>query len=101
MKLDYFRMWSDSSASYEDLPRVASLVQSQWVPPRRFAVWLVVEITLLNCTFRIRFALADGGSKPWHVIESLFMDAHYTDVRDRFTMELEMQDEMLNKPSVK
>ena len=92
-------MWSDSSASHEDLPRVASLVRSQWVQ----AVLQCdnYKVTVLNGTHRIKFVLADVGPKPWHEIESLFMDAHYADVRDRFMLELEMQDEMLSRPSVK
>ena len=50
---------------------------------------------------RIKVALADESSRPWHEVESCFNDMQYRQVRERQMKELELEDDLLNKPPVR
>ncbi|CAE6455315.1 unnamed protein product [Rhizoctonia solani] len=74
----FLRLWSESSASADDFARVAALVQSQ-----------------------IKFALRDESTRSWHEMESDFVTSEYRDIRERQMKELELTDDLLNKPPVR
>ncbi|CAE6401890.1 unnamed protein product [Rhizoctonia solani] len=74
----FLRLWSESSASADDFARVAALVQSQ-----------------------IKFALREESTRPWHEMESDFVNSEYRDIRERQMKELELTDDLLNKPPVR
>jgi engulfment/cell motility protein 1 len=50
---------------------------------------------------RIKVALRDESLRPWHEVESDFMESEYRAVRDRQMKELEMEDDLLNKVPVR
>ncbi|CAE6382093.1 unnamed protein product [Rhizoctonia solani] len=74
----FLRLWSESSAGADDFARVAALVQSQ-----------------------IKFALREESTRPWHEMESDFVHSEYRDIRERQMKELELTDDLLNKPPVR
>lgn len=53
------------------------------------------------CRSRIKVALKDESTKPWHEVEHDFLEVQYREVRDRQMLELELEDELLNKPPVR
>ncbi|KAG8886764.1 hypothetical protein FRB98_001029 [Tulasnella sp. 332] len=73
----FLRIWNESSAAATDFARVAALVRSQ-----------------------ISVALKDE-TRPWHEIERDFLDSEYREVRERQMRELELEDDLLNKPPVR
>ncbi|KAF9525327.1 ELMO/CED-12 family-domain-containing protein [Crepidotus variabilis] len=74
----FIRMWSDSGAADGDFTRVVALVRSQ-----------------------IKSALRRENSRPWHEVESDFLDIEYRAVRDRQMKELELEDDLLSKVPVR
>ncbi|CAE6428889.1 unnamed protein product [Rhizoctonia solani] len=74
----FLRLWSESSAGADDFARVAALVQSQ-----------------------IKFALREESTRSWHEMESEFVNSEYRDIRERQMKELELTDDLLNKPPVR
>ncbi|KAG8735510.1 hypothetical protein FRC10_010425 [Ceratobasidium sp. 414] len=74
----FLRLWSESAAGADDFARVAALVQSQ-----------------------IKLALRDENTRPWHEMESDFVNSEYRDIRERQMKELELTDDLLNKPPVR
>jgi len=74
----FIRMWNESAATYDDFSRVSALVHSQ-----------------------IRFALRDERDRQWHEVEFDFLESEYREVRERQTKELELEDELLNKPPIR
>ncbi|KAG8693718.1 hypothetical protein FRC09_010339 [Ceratobasidium sp. 395] len=74
----FLRLWSESAAGADDFARVAALVQSQ-----------------------IKLALRDESTRPWHEMESDFVNSEYRDIRERQMKELELTDDLLNKPPVR
>lgn len=50
---------------------------------------------------RIKVALANENTRPWHEVESCFLEMQYREVRDRQLRELELRDELLTKPPVR
>ncbi|CAE6413156.1 unnamed protein product [Rhizoctonia solani] len=74
----FLRLWSESSAGADDFARVAALVQSQ-----------------------IKLALREESSRSWHEMESDFVNSEYRDIRERQMKELELTDDLLNKPPVR
>ncbi|KAG9094576.1 hypothetical protein FRC06_010676, partial [Ceratobasidium sp. 370] len=74
----FLRLWSESAAGTDDFARVAALVQSQ-----------------------IKLALRDESTRPWHEMESDFINSEYRDIRERQMKELELTDDLLNKPPVR
>lgn len=72
-----FRMWNEIGAASTDFVRVAALVQSQ-----------------------IKYALRDE-TRPWHEVERDFLESEYRNVRERQMRELELEDDLLNKPPVR
>ncbi|KAG9001483.1 hypothetical protein FRB94_006575 [Tulasnella sp. JGI-2019a] len=73
----FLRIWNESSAASTDFARVAALVRSQ-----------------------IGVALKDE-TRPWHEVERDFLDSEYREVRERQMRELELEDDLLNKPPVR
>jgi engulfment/cell motility protein 1 len=89
-------MWNESGASRADFVRVASLVQSQLVRHQIYPLYV------FNISFhRIKVALANESSRPWHEVENSFLEMQYREVRDRQLRELELRDELLSKPPVR
>ncbi|KAJ1306927.1 hypothetical protein OPQ81_007910 [Rhizoctonia solani] len=74
----FLRLWSESSAGADDFARVAALVQSQ-----------------------IKFALREESTRSWHEMEADFANSEYRDIRERQMKELELTDDLLNKPPVR
>lgn len=74
----FLRLWSESAAGSDDFARVAALVQSQ-----------------------IKLALRDESTRQWHEMESDFVNSEYRDIRERQMKELELTDDLLNKPPVR
>ncbi|KAH7335159.1 ELMO/CED-12 family-domain-containing protein [Rhizoctonia solani] len=74
----FLRLWSESSAGADDFARVAALVQSQ-----------------------IKLALREESTRSWHEMESDFVNSEYRDIRERQMKELELTDDLLNKPPVR
>ncbi|CAE6447089.1 unnamed protein product [Rhizoctonia solani] len=74
----FLRIWSESSAGADDFARVAALVQSQ-----------------------IKLALREESTRSWHEMESDFVNSEYRDIRERQMKELELTDDLLNKPPVR
>ncbi|CUA68886.1 hypothetical protein RSOLAG22IIIB_08133 [Rhizoctonia solani] len=74
----FLRIWSESSAGADDFARVAALVQSQ-----------------------IKFALREESTRSWHEMELDFVNSEYRDIRERQMKELELTDDLLNKPPVR
>ncbi|CAE6446412.1 unnamed protein product [Rhizoctonia solani] len=74
----FLRIWSESSAGADDFARVAALVQSQ-----------------------IKVALREENTRSWHEMESDFVNSEYRDIRERQMKELELTDDLLNKPPVR
>ncbi|QRV88985.1 engulfment and cell motility-like protein [Ceratobasidium sp. AG-Ba] len=74
----FLRLWSESAAGADDFARVAALVQSQ-----------------------IKLALRDESTRPWHEMESDFVNSEYREIRERQMKELELTDDLLNKPPVR
>lgn len=74
----FFRMWTDSGAATTDFSRVAALVRSQ-----------------------IKEALSDEPNKSWYDLEHTFLESEYRSVRDRQMKELELEDDLMSKPSIR
>ncbi|KAI0316748.1 ELMO/CED-12 family-domain-containing protein [Amylostereum chailletii] len=70
----FLRMWNESGAAIGDFTRVVALVRSQVI-----------------------VALQDESTRPWHEMESHFVNVEYRAVRDRQMKELEEEDDLLSK----
>lgn len=74
----FLRMWSESSATVTDFPRVVTLLRSQ-----------------------VKTALRRENERPWHEVERAFQESDYRAVRDRQMKELEKDDEIIGKAPVR
>lgn len=51
--------------------------------------------------YRVKVALRNESSRPWHEVEYDFTESEYREVRDRQMKELEMEDDLLSKVPVR
>lgn len=52
-------------------------------------------------TCRVKVALRNESTRPWHEVEYDFNESEYREVRDRQMKELEMEDDLLSKVPVR
>lgn len=74
----FLRMWNESGSAADDFSRIVALTRSQ-----------------------IKVALQSESTKQWHEVEHDFLGCEYRTVRDRQMLELEAEDELLNKVPVR
>jgi engulfment/cell motility protein 1 len=74
----FLRIWSDSSATTVDYDRITKLTESQ-----------------------VAYVLGGGGEKTWFKVRQEFNVADYRSVRERRNRELEMEDDIGSKASVR
>jgi len=62
-----------------------------------------IQITTIKTILfpRLKVALRDEHVRPWHEMVADFEESEYREIRDRQMRDLELEDDLLNKPPVR